>query len=486
MRRYPILRKIVVLVSLCCLAAMVPVCVHAQSDKLLSLENIKQIEVQTGKSLVLESKRNIYRISVANPEIADVTLLSRKQVYLNGKTMGTTTLSLWGANDNLLHVFDVLVTRDVTRLKEIMRKLLPDEADIRIDSANESVTLSGIVNNPMSVSTAVSLAEAYAPQKVINLLSVGGVQQVMLEVRVAEVSKSVLKRLGFNFAYLNAGQLLNGEVFYSFLNSLTGFDDQGDFRLSNKVGSAFTFKNSSASWSVFIDALKQNGLIKVLAEPNVVCQSGQSGSFLAGGEIPIPIPQGLGTVAIEYRPFGVGLEFKPTVLGNGRINISVRPEVSELDATNAINLNGATIPAITTRRVETNVELGAGQSFAIAGLIKDSLRESIDKFPGLGDVPVLGALFSSSEFQKNLSELVVIVTPHLVEPVDGSKLSLPTEKVIEPNDIEFYLFGQMQGDPPPPPANATSDSGAQAEIQISGITTLKGFDGEVGHTMSAD
>ncbi|SIN79993.1 type II and III secretion system protein family protein [Halodesulfovibrio marinisediminis] len=469
------IRKFVVVLAVLFLGVALSSQALAKKKKYLELRKIDRIEAAVGKSQILYSDRNISRISIADPNIADVNLLSLHQVYLNGKSVGTTTLSLWNQNGVLVHVFDVVISRDVTSLKRLIRKVLPDESDIKVDGANGSLTLSGVVKSPESVTTAVSLAQAYAPDKVVNLLKVGGVQQVMLEVRIAEVSKSVLKRIGINIAYIKSGQLLDGEVFYTFLNSLTGFDDSGNFRLSENIDSAFSFRAGGANWSGFVDALKQNGLLKVLAEPNVVCQSGKNGSFLAGGEIPIPVPQGLGTVGIEYRDFGVSLDFKPTVLGNGRINIAVRPEVSELDYTNAISVSGTRVPAITTRRVETSVELGNGQSFAIGGLISDSMRETIDKFPLLGDVPILGMLFRSSEFRKNLSELVVIVTPHLVEPVDGSKLTLPTDKIIEPNDIEFYVLGKMQGKKPKTrivtPINFSNSSG---------------FDGEVGHTITAD
>lgn len=480
MTKQTTIRNLLIAVSICFLAFVLITPVSAKSDKFLLLKDIGRIETPAGKSVILQSERNIRRISIANPEIADVTLLSRNQVYLNGKTIGTTTLSLWGANEGLLHVFDVVVSRDITGLKRLIRQVLPNEPDIKINSASQSLSLSGAVKDPESVSTSLALAEAYAPGKVINLMKVCGVQQVMLEVRIAEVSKSVLNRIGINLAYIKTGQLLDGEVFYSFLNSLTGFDDNGSFRLADNINSAFTFRAGGANWSGFVDALKQNGLLKVLAEPNVVCQSGQTGSFLAGGEIPIPVPQGLGTVGIEYREFGVSLEFKPTVLGNGRINVKVRPEVSELDYTNGISIAGARVPALTTRKVETTVELGTGQSFAIGGLIKDTMRESMDKFPLLGDVPVLGMLFRSSEYQKNLSELVIIVTPHLVEPVDGSKLSLPTDSIIEPTDIEFYVLGKMQGKKP----DAQHETiGASQDINLG---SHKGFDGEVGHTMSAN
>jgi pilus assembly protein CpaC len=199
---------------------------------------------------------------------------------------------------------------------------------------------------------------------------------------------------------------------------------------------------------MFIDALKENGLTKVLAEPTLITLSGRSASFLAGGEFPIPVPQTSGTgttITIEYKTFGVGLSFTPTVLGNGKISMMVNPEVSELDFTRAVSLQGFIIPSLTTRRVSTVVELGDGQSFAIAGLIKDDVREVVRKFPVLGDIPVLGALFRSTSFQKNETELIIIVTPHLVKPIDMSKQTLPTDQYIEPDDFEFYLLGSLEG-----------------------------------------
>ena len=210
----------------------------------------------------------------------------------------------------------------------------------------------------------------------------------------------------------------------------------------------FRFASNGATWTMFIDAMKENGLTKVLAEPTLITLSGRSASFLAGGEFPIPVPQTSGsgtTITIEYKTFGVGLSFTPTVLGNGKISMMVNPEISELDFTRAVSLQGFIIPRLTTRRVSTVVELGDGQSFAIAGLLKDDVREVVRKFPVLGDIPVLGALFRSTSFQKNETELIIIVTPHLVKPIDMSKQTLPTDQYIEPDDFEFYLLGSLEG-----------------------------------------
>jgi pilus assembly protein CpaC len=200
-----------------------------------------------------------------------------------------------------------------------------------------------------------------------------------------------------------------------------------------------------ASWTTFVDALKSDGLIKILAEPTLIALSGQNAYFLAGGEFPVPVPQGLGTVAIEYKNFGVGLSFTPTVLSENKINIKVAPEVSELDYTNAFVSQGFVVPGLSTRKAETVVELADGQSFAIAGLLRDTVRDVLDKYPLLGDIPILGVLFRSRQFQKSETELVIIVTPHLVKPLDVAKQTLPTDYYVEPNDAEFYILGLMQG-----------------------------------------
>jgi pilus assembly protein CpaC len=194
-----------------------------------------------------------------------------------------------------------------------------------------------------------------------------------------------------------------------------------------------------------VDALKEDGLVKVLAEPNLITLSGQSANFLAGGEFPVPVPQGLGTVAIEYKSFGVGLVFLPTVLSKDRINIQVSPEVSDLDFTNAVEFQGFVVPGLRTRRVTTTIELGDGQSFAIAGLLRENMRSISSKIPLLGDIPILGALFQSKRFQKEESELIIIVTPHLVKPLDIENQPLPTDYYVEPDDLEFYLFGMLEG-----------------------------------------
>ena len=409
----------------------------------------KRVEIFSGKSVILQSDLPIKRISIANPEIADFLLISPRQVYLTGKTAGATNLTLW-QNDHVLAIYDLEVVYDITGLKQRMNQVLPEEKELQVLATNDSVTLAGKVTSTASLSQAVNLAEAYAPEgKVQNLVEVGGVHQVMLEVRVSEISRSLTRRLGINLFY-NRG----GEFGVSTLGGLAGlvrpleaefFTGPLAWQASQAVNSFFRFNSGSATWTGLIDALKEDGLVKVLAEPTLITLSGKPANFLAGGEFPIPVPQGLGTVAIEYKPFGVGLNFTPTVLSKDKISIDVSPEVSELDFTTALVLEGFVVPGIRTRRTSTTIELGDGQSFAIAGLLRDSVRSVVQKYPLLGEIPILGALFQSKQFQKEESELIIIVTPHLVKPLDVANQSLPTDSYTDPNDAEFLIGGMLEG-----------------------------------------
>ncbi|MGD9364245.1 MAG: type II and III secretion system protein family protein [Desulfobacteraceae bacterium] len=410
----------------------------------------KKVKVVVGKSIVLRSPAPVKRISVAAPEIADIVIISRREVYLTGKTAGTTNLTLW-QNGSVSAIYDVEVVYDISRLKQQVHQLLPDERELQIMGTHDSVTLSGKVSNAAALANLLALSRAYAPEgKINNLVTVGGVHQVMLEVRVAEMDRATTKRLGINFNFIE------GDRFgASTLGGLSSFvfpefdTDAGtwlfDLPPSSAVNALFRFQADGATWTGLIDALKQDGLVKILAEPNLIAMSGQQANFLAGGEFPVPVPQDDGAVTVAYKSFGVGLTFKPTVLSNQKISIQVEPEVSELDFSTAVQFSGFVVPGLSTRRASTTIELGDGQSFAIAGLLKETVRDAVQKFPLLGDIPILGMLFRSRSFQKNESELVIIVTPRLVKPVDGSKLPLPTDGYIEPNDAEFYLMGFMEG-----------------------------------------
>lgn len=437
------------------MAVILPVTILVGADRAASgtsgISPPGGLDITLGKSLVVESPVPITRVSVANPAVADTVVLSPRQIYLTGTGVGVTNLTLWQSESEVYKIYSINVHPDVSELKEQVYQLFPEETGIRISTSREHVTMSGTVSSAPRLSQVLSVAEAYSPGKVINLLQVGGVQQVMLEVRVAEMSRDLIRRLGINIGYIAGG----GDTWAT--TTLSGISGLGGLFSAGSIGKAvpfgygptvanavLRFTTGGDDWTVFFDALKENGLAKILAEPTLVALSGQEASFLAGGEFPVPTPQSLGTVTISYKKFGVGLGFTPTVLGGNVISMRVAPEVSELDYQNAVVLNGFVVPALTTRRASTVVELRDGQSFAIAGLIKSTVREGLSKYPVLGDLPVLGTLFRSSSFQRNETELIILVTPHLVKPLDAAEQAMPTDDFIEPNDLDFYGFGKIE------------------------------------------
>lgn len=428
-----------------------------------------------GKSTLLRLPAAIDRISIGNPNVLDVTLISGRELYLLGKTVGATNVILWRKGGGTL-IIDVAVNIDAARLESRISELLPDEKGIKVGSAADSIVLSGELSSAAKAEQAVLIADAYvrnlnrglvlpvtagggqaasgttisvgesrntastvaaAGARVVNLLQVSAPQQVMLEVKVAEVSKTLLDKLGAEFG----ASRTNGNWTYSIVNRL----------LSGGAG-VLSAVNGTNKF-VRIDAEKKDGLIKILAEPNIIAVSGQEGSFLAGGKIFIPVARtnavnGLSTITLEEKEFGVGLKFTPTVLDGGRINLRVAPEVSELSQSGspftAIDGTTAILPSFTTRRAQTTVQLNDGQSFVIAGLIKSNVTETMKRFPGLGEIPVLGALFRSSEFQTEQTELMFVVTPRLVKPLPPN-YALPTDHFTPPERGEFFLEGKMEG-----------------------------------------
>lgn len=408
---------------------------------------VQRLDLVVGKSQVLDTRTPIRRASLANPDIADVVVLSPTEIYLTGKTVGVTTLTLWQKSGELFAMFDVVVAPDLLRLKEDIHRLLPHEQAVEITAMHDRITLAGTVSSTARQAKILEIAEAYAPENVVNLLQVAGVQQVMLEVRVLEMNRNLSRRLGINFNIVSN----QTDFGVSALNSLTGLTGPSGLEdpITQVVGSAINavirLQTGGLTWTAFIDALKEEAVLKILAEPTLIAMNGQEAQFLSGGEFPYPVPQSFGNTTIEFKKFGVGLAFTPTVLNNNHISIAVTTEVSELDFTNSVAVGGLIVPAISTRRANTVVELADGQSFAIAGLLRDTVNTVVSKFPVLGDLPILGALFRSSEFQKNQSELVVIVTAHLVKPLNVANLRVPTDTYIEPNDWEFYLMGWTEG-----------------------------------------
>jgi pilus assembly protein CpaC len=445
----------------------------------------QKLNLVVGKSLVIDTPVAIKRVSLANPDIADTVVISPRQIYLTGKAVGTTNLTLWGGDDRVSTIFDVTVSSDLSQLKEKLQEILPGE-NIRVNAANDSVTLSGEVSSAANLSQALAVTEAFAPKKVVNLAQVAGVHQVMLEVRVAEMSRSLARRLGINFSIVRQGDGFG----VSMLNNLTGIAGTlssiaepagAPFAqaLGSSINALLRFTGSDRTWTIFIDALKENGLVKILAEPTLVTLNGQEARFLAGGEFPVPVPQQFNVITITYKQFGVGLSFTPTVLSDDKISLRVAPEVSDLDFSTAVVLSGFVVPGLTTRRASTVIELANGQSFAIAGLLRETVREAVAKFPVLGDIPILGALFRSTSFQKNESELIIIVTPHLVKPLDMARQPLPTDQYIEPNDFEWYLLGTLEGRGP---AQAPGKEREQSKgVPLALPKKTGGLEGEFGY-----
>ncbi len=440
----------------------------------------------SGKSTLLRLDEPIDRVSVGNPAAADVTIISPRELYLLGKSFGSTNVILWRKGGQTT-VIDLVIDIDAGLLKDKFAQLLPAEKDIHVTAAADSVVLSGAISSAAQVQNAVAIADAFvrninkglvlpivagdgtaksgtsisvgqatggatgvavatAGARVINLLRVAAPQQVMLEVKVAEVSRSLLDKLGTQFNWTHT----NGSWIYSIL---TGF-------LTNSAGIGSAVKSNGNGLT--FDAAKQDGLIKILAEPTIVAISGQEGSFLAGGKIFIPTAStnqlGFATVTLTEKEFGVGLKFTPTVLDAGLIHLKVAPEVSELSQTGSpfTTVNGQTsvLPSFTTRRAETSVQLYDGQSFAIAGLIKNNVTETVKRFPVLGEMPYIGALFRSSEFQSDKTELMFLVTPRLVKAL-AQDVVLPTDNFVPPTRGEFFLEGKMEGTAAEPRRAAT-------------------------------
>ena len=382
---------------------------------------------------------------MANPEIADVQASGDgSSLFLFGKAPGSTSVIALSAGNQPLATYRVTVTPPISGLKQRLATELPDNR-VSVESTPTALILSGEVASPVQAQHAVEIAKTYLgkDQTVVNRMSIAVGTQVNLRVRVAEVSRTVTKELGFNWESLfNIGAFTLGIA--------TGRDAHHGSRndpprgpMARRPCPSDTTHNN-ADINVVIDALATDGLISVLAEPNLVALSGEAASFLAGGEFPIPVAQRDDELTIEFKKFGVSLDFVPTVLSGNRINMKVRPEVSELTDAGAIEINGLRIPALSVRRAETTVELGSGQSFAIAGLLQNTSRTNVDKVPGLGDVPVLGTLFRSSRFQRNETELVIVITPYIVRPVSqATALAVPNDAVQPASDLERIFLGRI-------------------------------------------
>ena len=386
-------------------------------------------------------------VFVANDGVADVQVRSSTQLYVFGKSSGETTVYATAKNGRVVYAANVRVGNNISSVGEMLRLAMPD-ASIQATPMNNLVLLTGTVANPDDVAEAQRLTQAYvgSDAQVVSRLRSATPLQVTLKVRIAEINRTLLKQWGINLLSNDPTGGFNFGIAQGqgiFLPPAGSTGPGAGTPIRSAIGATLRASGNVLGMNILstLDIAANDGLVSVLAEPNLTALSGETASFLAGGEFPIPVSQALGSVTIEYKQYGVGLAFTPIVLGDGRISMRVRPEVSELSNSGAVTLNGFTVPALTTRRAETTVELGSGQSFMIAGLLRNTATNNIDKAPFLGDLPVLGALFRSTNFRREETELVVIVTPYLVRPVSG-QMATPVDGYRVPNDLQRDFGGQ--------------------------------------------
>lgn len=438
--------------GLCGLAVVVasapPSAAQDQVLKVMEGTASNNIKVALNRAIVMESDVPFAELSVANPSIADIATLSDRTIYVLGKAPGRTTLTLLGADGRLITNVEVQVAPDIAEFKERLRQILPDE-EIEVRTANDGIVLSGRVSGARKLARALELGERYAPGRVTNLMVVGGTQQVMLKVKFAEMARSVAKNLGASVAYNTTGSSLVNSGATGTLSSdanvqyMTGQATGGITSSASRNGvMVFGLGSGTIGAALMIEALESKGLVRTLAEPNLVALSGKSASFLAGGEYPIPVASSSGT-AVEYKPFGIQLNFTPTVVDDDLISLAMKAEVSSIDNTVTVTQSGGiTVNGFKTRATSTTVELRDGQSFAIAGLIQDDFQDSIAQLPWIGDMPVLGALFRSTSYERRQSELVIIVTAHLVTATRGEALAVPTDRIRVPTEAELFMLGR--------------------------------------------
>jgi pilus assembly protein CpaC len=424
---------------------------------------VRQLTIPVNKSITLLVPAPFSSAVVGAPEIADALPMTDRTLLIQAKKIGTTNVSIFDANMHLIKVVEVEVTLDVGNLRARIRAMTGD-GGIRVGTDNGQIVLGGVARTAATADQAVTLAKAWAQNgNVVNAMRIATPQQVLLKVRFLEVERNAGRELGVNIMGSGASTGLGGLTTPNPTScGPTGicppagqslFQTAGTL-VGNSVGAPFgtvlaQIVNNGTRIDTLITALETKGLLRRLAEPNLVALSGETASFEAGGQIPVPIAVtsgiGIATPTIEYKDFGVLLKFRPTVLDKGVINLSINPEVSELDFTNAVSISGTTIPALTRRTATTTVELRDGQSFAIAGLLQTDNLRNISQVPWLGSVPVLGTLFRSSGFQKDETDLVIIVTPHLVQPAPpGARLATPLDSTVPSNDVDFFLLGEME------------------------------------------
>ncbi|WP_114951971.1 type II and III secretion system protein family protein [Sphingosinicella terrae] len=428
-------------VALAAVPAAAPFSAFAQSASSVAPSNDITLSVGTGRMVRLNGTMS--DIFVANPEIADVQVRSTNQIYVFGKGAGQTTVFATNGRGQVIYSANVRVGQNLASVDDMLSLAMP-EADITATPMSGMVLLTGTVAQPDDAAEAERLAQAFVGEgtQVVSRLRTATPQQVMLQVRIAEVSRTLVREAGVN---LETFDPTGGSTGFFFGRGPDAFDfESGTFTRPEGTSQAGLLLRNVFGLDVAgsLDLNENNGLVTILAEPTLTALSGETASFLAGGEFPIPIQQSLGTTTIEYRQYGVGLSFTPFVLENGRISMRVRPEVSELTAAGAVEFNGFEVPALSIRRTETTVELGSGQSMVIGGLLRNTGNNSIERTPFLGNLPILGALFRSNNFRRQETELVIVVTPYLVRPVNANQIALPTDGFRNANDAQRLLGNQ--------------------------------------------
>jgi pilus assembly protein CpaC len=443
---------------LCAACALAPLAAVPAGQALAQavISPSQDIALSIGRGQLVTVPGNLADIFVSNETVADVQVKSQRQLYVFGKAGGETTVYASNSAGDIIWSANVRVGSNLDSVDQLLALAMP-EAKIQVATmGTNTVLLTGTVAAPEDAAEAERLVAAFMGDtaNVVTRLRMATPLQVNLRVRFAEVSRSLVRSLGVNLATVDSTGGFKFGVGQGRADAITQFAPGGPVAVGHNLeGDGYNIVNSIATGSTVglfgkflgldvgsaLDLAERDGLVSILAEPNLTALSGETAEFLAGGEFPIPLSQGLGTTTIEYKNYGVSLAYTPTVLANGRISLRVRPEVSELSSNGAVTLGGFQVPALTIRRAETTIELGSGQSFMIAGLLSNSAQNTIDKAPGAGDLPILGALFRSSTFQKGQTELVIVVTPYLVRPVDDSEIALPTDGLHMPGAIDQWL-----------------------------------------------
>ncbi|BFM17406.1 type II and III secretion system protein family protein [Maricurvus nonylphenolicus] len=431
-----------------------------------------ELQLSIGRSQIINSNKALEQVVIGEPEVADIKLLNSRQVLILGKAPGRTNLALRGKGSGEVVLLNVVVNYDLTGLKRKINDVLPQETTLEVRGSNDSVILSGSVTSTISLETVMEITKSFVPEdKIVNSMSVGGGHQVMLEVKVAEIKRNNLRELGIGLDLVSK-------------NGNWTLDTTSGAVVDNAFGILDIAKGSNkylSSTDLTLQALEQKGLAKLLAEPNLVALSGQEASFLVGGEVPIPIDEGSDGISIEFKEFGVGLQFRPTVLSEAKINLKFQSEVSAIDESQAFNIGGGlNIPSFITRRAESTIEMGDGQSFAVAGLLQSNANNLISQYPGLGDIPILGALFRSTDYQREETELVLVITARLVKPVEAGSLANLTDTFVPPNALDQYLLGRLQGTSlwrATPKSKNTSTASDDQSARI-------GIDGMFGHQVA--